>query len=111
MLRNQEQIKSWFYKIISNTALTLLRKKKKILPLEDDTLADLLGGEADIDNLSFESMIHLLRPEYKSIIVLRFFEEMTLEEIAQTLNINLNTVKSRLYRALHQLRAEMEEQA
>ena len=44
------------------------------------------------------------------MIVLRYFEGMQLNQIAQTLDENLSTVKSRLYRSLKKLRLSMEEE-
>lgn len=45
----------------------------------------------------------------KSVIILRFFEDYKLEDIAQITGENLNTVKARLYRALRKLRPEAEQ--
>lgn len=41
-----------------------------------------------------------LEPKLKTIVILRYFEDLKLEEIAQATGANLNTVKARLYRAL-----------
>ena len=49
-----------------------------------------------------------LSPEMKTVILLRFFEDMKLEEMAEVLGVNVNTVKSRLYRALRLLKADLE---
>ena len=45
-----------------------------------------------------------LSPREQAVIRLRFFEDMKLEEIAQCTGTNLNTVKSRLYKALKKLK-------
>ena len=44
----------------------------------------------------------------KTVVILRFFEDMKLDEIAEVLSANLSTVKSRLYRALKLLKLDME---
>lgn len=49
-----------------------------------------------------------LEPSYREVLVLRFHEELSLEEIAQLTRAPLSTVKSRLYRGLAALRPEME---
>ena len=72
-------------------------------------MVDVQDDGDDFSDISFEQMIEVLEPKYKSIIVLRFFEGMTLEDIALILDENLNTVKTRLYKALKILRIEMEE--
>ena len=45
--------------------------------------------------------------EDKAVIELKYFEDMKLTEIAEVLNENVNTVKSRLYRGLKKLRLEL----
>ncbi|WP_252263604.1 RNA polymerase sigma factor [Paracidobacterium acidisoli] len=48
-----------------------------------------------------------LSPQQRTVFVLRFVEEMELDEISTTTGINLSTVKSHLYRALHIVRERM----
>ena len=50
-----------------------------------------------------------LPEELRTVVVLRFFHDMKLGEVAQVTGVNENTVKTRLYRALRLLRREMEE--
>ena len=49
-----------------------------------------------------------LPAEVQNIIRLRFYEELSLQEIAEVTMLNLNTVKAKLYRGLKALRVEME---
>ena len=49
-----------------------------------------------------------LRPKYRTLIELRYFQELSYEEIAQTLNISMNNVKIQLFRAKYMLSAIME---
>ncbi|MEI3526184.1 MAG: sigma factor-like helix-turn-helix DNA-binding protein [Eubacteriales bacterium] len=51
----------------------------------------------------------ILEPREKAVIVLRFFEDQKLEDIARTLQENTNTVKTILYRSLKKLRVELTE--
>ena len=55
--------------------------------------------------------IDRLDPKLKTVVMLRFFEDMKLAEIAQVTGANLNTVKSRLSTALRRLRLAMEEES
>ena len=50
-----------------------------------------------------------LAPELKTVVILRFFEDLKLDEIARITKTNLSTVKSRLYKALKLLRVSIEE--
>ena len=51
-----------------------------------------------------------LKEEEKTVVALRYFEELTLEEIAEVMREPLSTIKSRLYRALKRLRADLEKE-
>jgi len=55
-----------------------------------------------------EAMLKL-EPSYREVLVLRFYEELSLEEIATVTRAPLSTVKSRLYRGLAALKPEMEQ--
>ena len=106
-LKHPEYIKSWFYKIVSNTALTFLSKRNKRETLNID---DFSGNSVcdDYSNLDFENLIKVLDIKYKSVLVLRFMEDMKISDIAKILNLSENTVKTRLYKALEILKAVME---
>ena len=67
-----------------------------------------IGGYTRI---SVDEELDRLEPEVQTIIRLRFFEEMSLKEIAEITGCNVNTVKTRLYRGLKQLKETMEEAA
>ena len=109
-LKNQAYLKTWFYKIIINTALSHIKKESKLVYLNPESSPTIEPFAEDYSSLSFRELIDKLEPKYKSIIILRFFEDMTLEEIAMTLEENINTIKTRLYRGLKLLKIEMEEE-
>ncbi|ETJ29097.1 RNA polymerase sigma factor SigV, partial [human gut metagenome] len=48
-----------------------------------------------------------LPSNYRTIIILRYFEDLKIDEIAEILNENINTIKSRLYKSLKILRIKM----
>ena len=105
-LKNEEYLNTWTYRIVINTALDFIRKNKK------EFIGILENEEAyEDDYMDFDVMDSLERLEEKdrSVIILRFFEEQKIEDIAKITGENLNTVKSRLYRALKKLKIDMEE--
>lgn len=108
-LQNVEYIKTWFYRIIVNTAIDFLRKNKRISVVEDQVLDSHTEiNEDDYADLDLQHALDLLPPIYKTIVILKYFEGLTLEEIAQVLGENVNTVKTRLYSGLKKLRVEMQ---
>lgn len=106
-LKDTKYIKTWFYKIISNTALTHIKKKKRFVHLECPE-AVYASSEDDYSEITFNSIIQNLDVKYRDVLVLRFMENMQLNEIAKILNLNENTVKTRLYTSLKLLKINME---
>lgn len=108
-LKNQDLLSTWFYRIVANTALTGLRGKRRMQYVDPADLTDFKNESDEFSDISFKQMISILEPKYRSIVVLRFFEGLPIEDIACIVNENINTVKTRLYKALKMLRIEMED--
>ncbi|MBQ6446012.1 MAG: RNA polymerase sigma factor [Bacillus sp. (in: Bacteria)] len=107
-LKDISMMKSWFYRIVATTSLDFLRKRKRWHVTDDENLEILASSSVDTyKNLDLEQAINQLPPSYKTIVILRFFEDLKLEEIASVLGENINTVKTKLYKALKILRIEM----
>lgn len=104
-LRQPEYMKTWFYRILINESMNHYRRGKRLVPLEEsgpEQEAPPAGDPAE--RLDLYAAIDRLDPREQTIIRLRFFEDMKLEEIARITGTNLNTVKSRLYKSLRRLR-------
>ncbi len=109
-LRNENAIKTWVYTIIVNESMNVLNEKKRIILSQDDQIPD--PGYEEKGYELFDDMhekISRLPEEEQTIIRLRFFEELSLEEISIILKMNLSTVKSKLYRGLKKLKVIVEE--
>ncbi|MDQ1143845.1 RNA polymerase sigma-70 factor (ECF subfamily) [Bacillus sp. SORGH_AS 510] len=109
-LRDGQKLKSWFYRIVVNTSLDFLRRRKKIIVVEDTKLESYAHGKSDrYQDIDLGNSIDLLPPIYRTVIVLRYFEDLKIDEIAEILEENQNTIKTRIHRALSMLRIQMEE--
>ena len=113
--RPQTSFRNWLYRIAVNAGIDLLRKEKRILPsaIEDLPLADTQPGpEALLAQTERTAMIQqaiLSLPEAsRAVLVLREYEEMSYHEIADTLDIPLGTVMSRLNYARKILKEKLE---
>ncbi len=108
-IEHVEFLKTWFYRILINTSIDHLRKRKKVTYV-DDIIVDIHSStkEDTYKDFDLQDALDKLPDEYKTIIILRYFEDLKLEEIAQVLQQNLNTVKTRLYAGLKKLRIEIE---
>ncbi len=106
---------TWLFKIANNNAIDYLRRQ----PTKTISI-DSQGRDADEDNpvqlqsdsldpeeemiLSqkaelMKTIVNQLKPRYNRLVQLRYFEEYSYEEIAETLNLPLGTVKAQLFRA------------
>jgi RNA polymerase sigma-70 factor (ECF subfamily) len=101
--RPQTSLRNWLYRIAVNAATDLLRKEKRILPndIEDLSLMDTHPGpEASFHQEERTALIQkaiLSLPDAsRAVLVLREYEEMSYQEIANTLDIPVGTVMSRL---------------
>lgn len=104
-LRNESAINTWFYRILVNESLLFLRQRKEEVFQEEDGMMEIPyyeRGYDDEDDL-YEQINHL-DEELQNIIKLRFYEELSLKEVSDVMNMNLNTVKAKLYRGLKVLK-------
>lgn len=107
---------TWLFKIATNNCIDFIRKKKVSLLSIDRTTDDGEGGQMSFDlrsdNLDPEEeiikkqkakLLHevvlRLKPRYRQLVELRYFQELSYEEIATELDLPLGTVKAQLFRA------------
>lgn len=110
-IRNADAIKTWFYRILINECLRVIKKRKQDAVSADIEEQDAVYYEKAFDRENVDDELEKLEPDVQEIIRLRFFEEMSLKEIAAITGYNLNTVKTKLYRGLKLLKENMEEAA
>lgn len=107
-LIEKEKLKSWFYKIVVHTSLDFLRKHKRVQVMEDEQLqANQRNFHDAYENVDLEHALDDLPTIYREVVILRFFEDLKIEDIAFILEENTNTIKTRLYKALRLLRADL----
>lgn len=106
-LKQEAYASTWIYRIMLNEIFRFVRRDRtNCVSIEDVAEA---GYEDRYENVDLRRALDSLAPKDKAVIELRYFEELKLEEIAEILQENVNTVKSRLYRGVKKLRLEMED--
>jgi len=107
---------TWLFKIASNNCIDFIRRKKKrTLSIDrrqenDDGMettihlkSDMLDPEEKFVKkqkiILLQEIVKKLKPRYRELVELRYFKELSYEEIAQQLDIPLGTVKAQLFRA------------
>ena len=99
----QAKFKTWLYRIAANRAIDEVRKRRPTEPIEEQMdlkTSDISPREAasreELQRLA-EKALDALNPEQRAVLVLRHWNELSYEEIAETLDIDIGTVMSRLF--------------
>ncbi|MBH0231733.1 RNA polymerase sigma factor SigW [Halobacillus yeomjeoni] len=120
---NRRKFSTWLYRIATNLTIDRIRKKKpdyhldaqvrgtEGLDMYSQLAADQALPEEEVESLELQTYIHkeilALPPKYRSVIVLRYLDELPLQDIAEILDIPVGTVKTRVHRGREALRKKL----
>jgi len=107
---------TWLFKIASNNAIDFIRRKKKnTMSINqsiggedgDELYMDLKSSDLTPEEISIKEqkiqylrqLVSKLKPRYRQLIEMRYFQQLAYEEIAEELDLPLGTVKAQLFRA------------
>lgn len=122
-IQKTEYAKTWVYRIMLNEIFRALKEPKLIsfeAALEERTQEESKGQLANeieeasavedtYEDFDLQRALHALEAKDKAVVELRYFEDLKIEEIAEILQENVSTVKSRLYRSMKKLKVQLEE--
>lgn len=120
--RGEAKVSSWLHRIAVNQCLTKRRRAKvrgeSSLEVEnqtDETSFTSPGSLSPFRSLEQNEKLRMVRqavsalpPDLRQIVIMKEFQELTFQQISDSLDLPLSTVKSRLYTALKQLRMKLE---
>ena len=112
--RRERPFKPWLVRILVNGILAQRRRRSvATAPLEESAShPEAVGLEDEVaaleDRQTVRKALTCLSHEHRQVVVLRYFADMTVPQVAQSLKMREGTVKSRLHRALGQLRTQLE---
>lgn len=100
---------AWIRRILVNQATQILRHRARVVPVEspEALLPEAIEDGQTPDHSDVWEAVRHLDPRYRTVVALRFLNDMQLEDIAQALAIPVGTVKSRLHAAMKQLRRRL----
>jgi RNA polymerase sigma-70 factor, ECF subfamily len=112
---------TWLYRIAANQCMTRLKKRRRLpsYSLDDEESRGHLGPQLPCQESherrfmqeetgsQIRQALARLSPEQRLVVELKFFQELTFEEIAAVVEAPLSTVKSRLYQGLETLRKRL----
>ncbi|MTK10710.1 MAG: sigma-70 family RNA polymerase sigma factor [Clostridiaceae bacterium] len=96
-LKKPEYFKTWLIKILINSCNAIINKKRKIVAYED--YINKSYEEEHCGKIDIKDAVNKLDYELRILIILYYYEDMSLKNISESLNIPEGTIKSRLSRA------------
>lgn len=112
-LREPKYFTTWIIKIVINISINMYKERQKVICIEQNELLNKAGGMVeDNDNrLYILEAIEKLESKYKDIIILKYFNDLTLPEISRVLDLPIGTAKTYLNKGLKILRNYMKKEA
>jgi RNA polymerase sigma-70 factor (ECF subfamily) len=98
---------SWIYRIAVNESINVLQRRRRHEPIVGDEIDGAVGPEGLVAGqqvgVGIQNAIMKLKPDHRSVIVLRHFLDCSYQDMAEILSLPEKTVKSRLFAARQQL--------
>ena len=113
--RRGSSVKPWLMRILVNAVISQQRKRRlATVPLEESIPLGAPAGqhdalEASEDRQAVCQALAQLSPEHREVVVLRYFGDLTVSQVARSAGLREGTVKSRLHRALRHMRELLEQ--
>lgn len=109
-LKNPDYFKTWITRILINSAIDMNQKHSKIEELnEASTIIDIKNSISLEEKLDLYHAVDLLNDRYKTVIIMKYFNDMKIKEISEVMILPENTVKTYLNRAKTALRYILKE--
>lgn len=107
-VKSEQYIETWLCRIVINCAIDFIRKAKREVLSDIPEDFDKTGTTDTYSDFDTLEALQVLNETERAIIVLRFFEDKKIDDIATILDLNVNTTKTLLYRSLKKLKIELE---
>lgn len=110
-LEERGSLKAWLYRVATNQSYKFFRKIDKTAPLFEEGLKKYTGNplKSIEKEIKIQKLLRALPEQQKAVLVLKFFENMGYQEIANILCCPLGTVKSRMHEGLKNLKRRKDE--
>ena len=109
-LKDPSYFSTWISRILINTSLDFIKKNSRVMPL---SIVDKTSHHETLsleDKLDLVEAIERLEIQYKTVIIFRYYKDLSIKQIAEILDCPEGTVKTRLHRAVHQLKLDLKEE-
>lgn len=114
-LKNPEYFKTWFYRMLTRTTWRYMEKEKRLIPVEDiSRKLECSNEKSSLEKVEQKESSELLyqeilklQPKLQTTLILYYYNEFSVKEIAQTMGCLEGTVKSRLYTGRRRLKVNL----
>ena len=106
-LRNEKYMKTWFYRILINECKNMLKKFPRREELDINWIEDPAVHDQNL-KIAVDHCLESLKPQYRDIIYLKYFQGFEFKEISRILGVRNGTVKSRYYKGMELLKTQWE---
>ncbi|MFB2517726.1 sigma-70 family RNA polymerase sigma factor [Lysinibacillus capsici] len=108
-LKETHYFATWLTRIMINCCKTYIAKKKTVMPVEPQTFEDLTSASPTYieEELDLWQALCRLEEKYKTVLLLRFYQDYSVKDIAAILQCPEGTVKTHIRRGLHALRQQL----
>ncbi|EPY11330.1 RNA polymerase sigma factor [Paenibacillus alvei] len=96
-LRESKYFKTWIYRILINECNKIVNKRNQTVVVEE--LFNASAASTDYDLIDLQEVVDRLEENLRIVIVLYYFQDLSVNEIAQVLGISSGAVKTRMHRA------------
>lgn len=109
----KQKFSTWLFSIANHHCIDRLRKRRaRFVSIDDNPVLQNLEGDMPLPESSalrlersaeVQQLLNKMEPEYRMPLILRYWEEYSYDEIAQSMDLTISAVKSRLFRARKQM--------
>lgn len=103
-LKNEYAFKPWILRIVRNCAVELVRSNKNLLSIDDVEVEESSGENDIVTALTLRKAVKQLKQPYKEVVVLYYYEDLSIAQISKITGASVVTAKQQLSRARKMLR-------
>lgn len=108
-LKDENKFKPWIMKILTNASYDIYRKRKNVCSLEEYSDIPDKAAINVCEKLSLRQAVETLEDDYRAVVILFYYEDMSIREISSILCISQGAIKTRLSRARTKLQTLLKE--
>lgn len=108
-LKNDQYFSTWIIRILINTSISTLRKKKRVVMINKEMLDNMPGKEITETDVQIDLLnaLNEIDEKYKTVLLLRYYQDYTTQQIAVILGCPEGTVKTNIRRGIAVLKEKM----